>query len=285
SAVWMLAFVFGAQPNQPTQFAGTVVHVHDGDTVHIQKADGTTVKVRFLLCDAPEIGQPRGVDSREFVKSLCLNKTATVVSPGLDEHGRTLGELFVGTTSVNKEVIRNGWGWWFYHYNDDPAIGLLEVEARAGKKGLFADEAPLYPRAWRRGARFPAGSGASDAAGRSIGADADGVVTPVDSSVFILALFPDPAGRDEGQETITLGNSATSEVGLEGWSLVDNNNDRLRLTGTIAGGGSRTLKLDQSFLLGNGGDRILLNNRQGTTVHSLSYDKAERGKFIVAGPK
>lgn len=285
SALCMLAFVLGAPPNPPTQFTGTVVHVHDGDTVHVKKTDGTTVKVRFLLCDAPEIDQPRGAESREFVKGLCLNKTATVVSPGLDEYGRTLGELFVGTTSVNKEVIRNGWGWWFYHYDDDPAIGLLEVEARAGKKGLFADDAPLYPRAWRRGARFPAGSGASNAAGRPIGTNATGVVTPIDSSVFILALFPDPAGQDAGQETITLGNSATHEVSLEGWSLVDNNNDRLRLTGTIAGGGSRTLRLGEVMQLGNGGDRLLLKDQQGRTVHSLQYEKAERGRFVVAAPR
>lgn len=283
-AVWMLAFVLGASPNPPTQFTGTVVHVHDGDTVHVKTVDGTTVKVRFLLCDAPEIDQPRGVDSREFVKKLCLNKTVRVVSPGLDEHGRTLGEVFVGSKSVNKEVLRGGYGWWFHQYNSDPAIGLLEVEARAGRKGLFADESPLPPRAWRRGARYPGGNGASDESGRPIGENDAGGSLPIDSSVMILALFPDPAGVDAGHETITLGNSSTAAISLEGWSLVDNNNDRLRLKGTIPGGGSRTLRLDDSFQLGNRGDHIELIDPEGRTVHRLSYEQAERGKFVVAMP-
>ena len=48
SAVAFLVLAFGCQSNAPappTQFTGTVAHVHDGDTVHVRKADGTTVKI------------------------------------------------------------------------------------------------------------------------------------------------------------------------------------------------------------------------------------------------
>lgn len=249
---------------QPGEFTGTVTHVHDGDTVHVKVADGSVVKVRFLLCDAPEIDQPHGTEARDFVKGMCLNRTVKVVSQGQDEYGRTLGEVFVGGKSVNKEVIRNGHGWWFYHYTPDAAVGALEVEARVAKRGLFADEAPLYPRAWRRGARLPqAGS------------------TPAsDAPVRILALLPDPAGVDEGNETVTVANGSTSPVNLAGWKVADSEG-AFSLSGQIPAGETRAFRLDANVKLGNGGDTVVLRNASGAEVQRVTYETAQRGKFVV----
>lgn len=275
SPLWLLALTLAGQQ---TEFTGTVVHVHDGDTAHVKKEDGTIVKVRFVYCDAPEIDQPRGIESREFVKELCWNKPVTVVSSGLDEHGRTLGEIFVGETSVNKEVIRNGHGWWFYHYHPDAALGELEVEARAGMKGLFADEAPIYPRAWRRGARIDEDGGGAD------GGDGGGDTIDIESPVFILALLPDPIGSDDGNETVILGNGSGADISIDQWELADDDGDSFPLSGEVPAGGSRTIRLSDSLRLGNDGDTVVLKNPQGDAVQSVTYDAARRARFVVVSP-
>lgn len=179
----MYAYVFAALlVGQAGEFEGTVISVHDGDTARVQKADGMVVNVRFLICDAPEIEQPHGVEAREFMKTMCLNNQVTVRTEGQDEHGRTLGEISVDGESVNKALIENGHAWWFYHYDDEEEHGQLEVEARAAKRGLWAASNPIYPRNWRAGARIRRG---------------DALPAPV----FVMALMPDPFGVDDNNET------------------------------------------------------------------------------------
>lgn len=245
------------------ELEGVVTHVHDGDTVHVTKADGSVVKVRFVLCDAPEVDQPHGIESRDFVRGMCLEKAVRVVTQGQDDYGRTLGEVFVGGESVNKAVIRNGHGWWFYHYDPDPAIGALEAEARAGMKGLFADEAPIYPRAWRRGARL-----------------AEERTSGVTSPVRIMALMPDPGGRDEGNETVTVSNSSTAAVSLDGWRVADSEGE-FALSGEVAAGEARAFRLSPAVRLGNDGDTVVLKNAEGVEVQKVTYPGARRGRFVV----
>lgn len=258
------------------QFSGTVTLVHDGDTAHVKKSDGTIVKVRFVLCDAPEIDQPHGIEARDFVAGLCLNKQVTVEKHGTDDFGRTLGEIIVNGISVNKELIKEGHGWWFYHYHNDQELGKLEVAAKSIKKGLWAAEAPIYPRAWRRGARLNESTGGSDSDGGT-GSD---TVSP-QSSVFIMAILPNPVGIDTDNETVILANSSDAEVSIDQWKLLDDDNGVFTLSGTVPAGGSRTIRLNSSLDLGNSGDTIRLRKPNGEVVQTIGYGNASTGRFVL----
>lgn len=278
TAILWTALIFGQ-----SEFTGKVTHVHDGDTAHVTKADGTVVKVRLLICDAPEIDQPAGVASRDFCKSLCLDKDVTVKSPGLDEYGRTLGEVFVGSTSVNKEMIKHGHAWWFWHYDADEANGVLEVAAKKGRLGLFAAETPIYPRNWRRGARIH-GTGETTPSPASPSDSGEGDDSGVVSSVFIMALLPDPAGIDANNETVILGNSSNVPASIDLWRLADDDGGEMPLSGTVPAGGAYTVRLTSSLQLGNGGDAVSLRNSAGETVQTVEYSSTARGQFIVRSP-
>ena len=52
---------------------GIVVDVHDGDTLTI-KSGATRTKVRLAGIDAPELNQFFGVESRNSLRSLAINK-------------------------------------------------------------------------------------------------------------------------------------------------------------------------------------------------------------------
>ena len=59
----------------------------------------------------------------------------------------------------------------------------------------------------------------------------------VPNGVEIVALLPDPAGRDEGNEAVEIGNSTDKPVDLAGWKLRDRAGNKYRLAGTVAAAG------------------------------------------------
>ncbi len=249
------------------EFTGTVISVHDGDTAQVKKANGEVVTVRFIYCDAPEIGQPHGNEARTFVHNMIAGKTVTVRATGTDDYGRILGEIFVDGKSVNKEVIREGHGWWFYHYHPERELGDLEAEARSRRKGLWAAESPIYPRAWRRGARL---------------VEVNGSTPPDLSSVFIMAIFPNPVGNEDNKETVVLANRTDASVSINGWRLEDNARGVFVLSGSIPARSARTITLNTSLRLDNKGDTVRLYNAQGHVVMIFRYNGSSQGHFILA---
>jgi micrococcal nuclease len=274
-------------------FTGKVVKVHDGDTAHVERSDGTIAKVRFTLSDAPEIDQPHGVESRDFVRGLCLNKDVTVKTTGTDAFGRTLGEIVVDGVNVNKKTIEEGHAWWFYNFDNandvEAELGKLMAQAMAGKKGLFAAEAPIYPRAWGRGARLGGGSaggnGSSDGDGQSGdgGSPASGGgTTGPQSTIFIMALLPNPRGEDADNETVILANSSDVDASVDQWKLKDQAGGVFTISGTVPAGGTRTIRLNASLQLGNEGDSIELQRPDGDIEQTIAYESAPAGRFIIA---
>ena len=64
-------------------YMATVVKVHDGDTLTIEKddADKSQVVVRLNRIDAPELKQPYGIESRNYLIDLVLTKFALTLLP------------------------------------------------------------------------------------------------------------------------------------------------------------------------------------------------------------
>jgi poly(U)-specific endoribonuclease len=107
------------------------------------------------------------------------------------------------------------------------------------------------------------------------------VVTPpvVASSVRIVAALVNPMGDDPGRETVTLINTGTAEVSLEGWMLLDAMNHRYQVSdqvAKIAAGGTFVIRLPKnSVQLSNKGGEIRLLNREGKVAHQVSYTKKQ----------
>lgn len=55
---------------------------------------------------------------------------------------------------INQELVKQGWSWWYRKYAPvDTVLEGLENEAREGRKGLWADPAPIPPWEWRKKSR------------------------------------------------------------------------------------------------------------------------------------
>lgn len=129
---------------------GTVVRVHDGDTVTILTPDKTEVKIRLLGIDAPEAGQPYGSAAKKSLSSLVFGREAHLHATGTDKYGRTLGQLHVGDLWVNHEQILRGMAWHYVQYSQDAQLALAEADARKARRGIWQDAKSVPPWLWRR---------------------------------------------------------------------------------------------------------------------------------------
>lgn len=126
-----------------------VVGVHDGDTVLCLDEHNTQHKVRLVGIDAPEIGQPFGTVSRDGLRALVLRKSVTVHQHGQDRYGRTLGSLEIDGDDVALRMLAAGLAWQFTRYSDDEHLADAERDARAARRGLWADGKAVPPWEWR----------------------------------------------------------------------------------------------------------------------------------------
>lgn len=120
---------------------------YDGDTFHINK---TTI--RMLGIDAPELKQPYGIQSRDYLKGLILNQEVQVDIKAKDKYGRSLGWVYRKDVNINELLIKQGKAW-AYEVPKKSTLRQLEAEARQKKLGLWADSNPQPPWEFRANAR------------------------------------------------------------------------------------------------------------------------------------
>jgi endonuclease YncB( thermonuclease family) len=139
-----------AIPAWAETLTGRVVSIADGDTLTLLTPERRQVKVRLHGIDTPERRQPFGTRAREALSELAFQKPVRVEVQDTDRYGRTVGRVYVGPVDVNAELVRRGMAWVYTRYNRDPALPQLEAEARAARRGLWADPRPVPPWNWRR---------------------------------------------------------------------------------------------------------------------------------------
>ncbi len=150
-ALLVLAAALAAACSAPAQtLTGRVVQIHDGDTLTLLVRN-ERVRVRLACVDAPEKGQAFGSRARQALSDLAFRREVTVTVIDRDDYGRTVGRVLAGGTDVNLALVRAGMAWHYVHHCPD-ARDLAEAqrEARAARRGLWADAHPVEPSRWRR---------------------------------------------------------------------------------------------------------------------------------------
>lgn len=150
----LLAFV---SPACASEYPAKVVGVSDGDTLTVLVAGNRQVKVRLHGIDAPETGQDFGSRAKQIASEMAFGKQVTVREVGRDRYGRTVAEVILpDERSLNREMVRSGMAWWFRRYAPaDRELASLEAEARAAKRGLWAQAEAVPPWGWRNGRGIP----------------------------------------------------------------------------------------------------------------------------------
>jgi endonuclease YncB( thermonuclease family) len=132
---------------------GRVTHVADGDTVTLA-VGSRDIRVRLNAIDAPELAQTYGTRAKAALERLCEGKQATLKIEKTDRAGRSVGELTCAGRNTNEAMVAGGHAWVFDRFVDAQSpLYELQKQARAGKRGLWADANPTPPWQWRDKAR------------------------------------------------------------------------------------------------------------------------------------
>ena len=125
------------------------IRVVDGDTIRAE-AKGKEIKIRLVEIDAPEMNQPFGAQSKNFLNKLLYEKDVTLISQGEDRYGRTLGEIYANGESANTLMIKSGFAWVYDRYVKDSSLYKYQDQAKAENLGLWRAKDPIAPWVWRK---------------------------------------------------------------------------------------------------------------------------------------
>lgn len=91
--------------------SGKVIHISDGDTVHLLTPDKVTHKIRLNDIDAPESKQAFGNKSKENLKKYIYQKNVVVEYKNKDRYGRILGTIYLNNKDINLQQVKDGYAW------------------------------------------------------------------------------------------------------------------------------------------------------------------------------
>lgn len=123
--------------------------IHDGDTLRVVRGN-EELKIRLCGIDAPEIKQPLGIESRDYLRSLIAksNGTIHVLPIEEDRYGRTVAELWIpikpdyeGEIHLNTAMVEAGMAYHYKQYSGTcesaENLGWAEKIARDDKLGVW----------------------------------------------------------------------------------------------------------------------------------------------------
>lgn len=97
------------------RYSTQVVDVHDGDTIHAMVDLGFStfvqVKLRLAGINAPELTQPRGTESRDYLEGLIAGQPLIADTIKMDKYGgRWDAQLYRQSDglSVNTDMVSSG---------------------------------------------------------------------------------------------------------------------------------------------------------------------------------
>lgn len=132
------------------EFEAIVKVVSDGDTVTVA-AGVHLFHVRLAHIDAPEDGQPYGLEAKRALSKMIYGKTVKVKPIGHDRYSRLVAEVrTMDDIDVSAYMIGEGWAWWYDPVKRNEFYGEIEREAREERVGLWADKHPEAPWVYRK---------------------------------------------------------------------------------------------------------------------------------------
>lgn len=121
----------------------------DGGTYTAAVGSAKRYRIRLSKVDAPEDGQPFGDESRDSLKTLCLQKKATIWFHTTDRYGRHVARVVCEGRDAGSDQVRTGMAWVFERYSKDPILLELQAKTKANRTGLWVDPEPVPPWEWR----------------------------------------------------------------------------------------------------------------------------------------
>ena len=137
------------------EISGYVYKVIDGDTF-ILKDGEDKFKVRMADIDAPELSQEFGEQARNYLADLINGKKVNVEFHQIDMYGRIVGTVYyvdeakLNVEIINRNMVKDGYAWWYRQYSKELIYFELEKDARLNKRGIWKSINVIEPWIYRK---------------------------------------------------------------------------------------------------------------------------------------
>jgi len=133
-----------------SQTTAKVVGISDGDTITVLLEGNIQKKLRLAEVDCPESGQPFGKNAKQFTSDQVFGKQISFIETDTDRYGRAIAKVFYDDKYLSAEIIRAGFGWWYFYFSKNKYLGELQEQAKANKLGLWQDDNAVSPWEYRK---------------------------------------------------------------------------------------------------------------------------------------
>jgi len=138
-----------------TVLTGTVTKVYDGDSIHITPDGKKRVVIRLAAIDAPEVKQSHGIQSRDFLRRIIMNKQVTARCNKLDKYKRHVCVVLHNGQDTNLLMVESGQAWYFERFKDEQTHQQQRLYRKAAtnaknqKLGLWQNTSVIPPWEFR----------------------------------------------------------------------------------------------------------------------------------------
>ena len=135
---------------QAQTIPGEVITVHDGNTIELLARDLQTFKVVLAGIDCPELGQPYGVEAKQFVTKTILRQKVVLHLQGKDRYKNYIGVVVSNDSmDIRLALLREGFAW-TQERDPHPELEQMRKESARQSKGLWREDSPVAPWIYRR---------------------------------------------------------------------------------------------------------------------------------------
>lgn len=130
-------------PTNLAEYEVVAKSVHDGDTLRVRSQSGNVLKVRFACIDAPELKQPLGEESRNYLRSIISkgNNKVKLQPITVDRYGRTVAQLWNNSGLIQSQMTVAGMAYGYAQYKKDcpnwSSIESTQTQAQNEKLGIW----------------------------------------------------------------------------------------------------------------------------------------------------
>ena len=134
------------------QTKAKVVGVKDGDTIEVLLEGNITKILRLAEVDCPENSQAFGKNAKQYTSSQVFGKQIIFYPIAKDCWGRSIAKIYYnnGKSYLSEEIIKAGYGWWYYHYSNNKKLGEYQKKAQKSNLGLWKDKKAISPWEFRK---------------------------------------------------------------------------------------------------------------------------------------
>lgn len=147
----------GCFSSKPVSFVhkGIVTKVHDGDSIHLTPAGEKRVIIRLAAIDAPEISQQHGIESRDYLRTLIMNRQVSAQCNKRDKYQRHVCVVFINGEDANLAMLKAGQAWYYERFRNEQSAKDQRTYRRASDRarknslGLWSSSVAIPPWEYR----------------------------------------------------------------------------------------------------------------------------------------